>query len=62
MQNLTSNHDDGGESVPLHVQDDSSSAAYEQDDEAAPKPQAIAIDPVASSGMSRTISDFDTTA
>src|SRR5215510_13940374 len=37
-------------------------AAYEQDDEAAPKPQATEIDFAESSGRSLVISRFETTA
>ena len=37
-------------------------AAYEHEDEAAPSPQATASERGESSGRSRVISDFDTTA
>src|SRR5437867_3757811 len=40
----------------------SATAAYEHDDDAAPRPVAIASERGESSGISRVISDFDTTA
>src|SRR5207244_9351197 len=50
-------------SAPLRNRERASAtAAYEQEDEAAPKPEATASDRGESSGNSRVISDLDTTA
>ena len=58
-----SNAIDAVKSAPLRKIDRASAtAAYEHDDEAAPRPQAIASDLGESSGSSRVISDFEITA
>ncbi len=50
-------------SAPLRkIERASATAAYEQDEDAAPRPQAMARDRGESSGSRRVISDFDTTA
>ena len=50
-------------SAPLRKIDRArATAAYEHEDDAAPSPQAIPRDRGESSGRSRVISDFDTTA
>ena len=50
-------------SAPLRNRERASAtAAYEQEDEAAPKPEATASDRGESSGSRRVISDLDTTA